>query len=55
MEEEVSEFKSAGVDDILIKPIDAQMLFTVLGLTDEWLSGWLIERWIDWLIDLLIY
>ena len=35
MEEEISEFKSAGVDDILIKPIDANALFLVLGLQTE--------------------
>ena len=34
MEEEISEFKSAGVDDILIKPFDTQTLFLALGLTE---------------------
>ena len=32
MEEEVSDFKSAVADDVLIKPIDAQVLFLALGL-----------------------
>ena len=34
MEEEISEFKSAGVDDVLIKPFDAQVLFLELGLSE---------------------